>query len=193
MKRFISVSVLAASLVSGAALAQVGPYAGGSIGQANYSIDCSGNCDKTDIGFKLFGGYMFTPYIGVEADYGWYGTAKINTNRLVNGTATNIVAEAKSDGFSGWVVGQFPIDQFRLFGKLGFARMNTDVNASTATGLPYTLSNNDPSFQFAWGLGGTWMLDKNIGFRAEYEARKLKWESQNNTLGFWSIGAQYHF
>jgi len=193
MKRLLTASILAASLASGAALAQVGSYAGASLGQSNYSIDCSGNCDKTDIGFKIFGGYMFTPYIGLEADYGWFGTAKINTTRNVNGVPSNVIAEADSDGFSGWVIGQYPIDQFRLFGKLGFARLNTNVDAHTAAGAPFNLSNNDPSFQFAWAVGGTWMVDKNIGVRFEYEARKLKFEGDNNTLGFWSIGAQYHF
>jgi OOP family OmpA-OmpF porin len=193
MKRLLTASILAASLASGAAFAQVGPYVGASVGQSNYSINCSGTCDKTDIGMKLFGGYMFTPYLGLEADYGWYGTAKINTTKSVNGVPSNVIAEAKSDGFSGWLIGQYPVDNFRIFGKLGFARLNTTVDARTASGAPFNYGNNDPSFQFAWGLGGTWMLDKNIGIRAEYEARKFKFESSNQTLGFWSIGAQYSF
>lgn len=194
MKQLLSASILAALLVSGAAFAQVGPYVGASVGQSNYSIDCSGTCDKTDIGFKLFGGYMFTPYIGAELDYGWYGKAKVNTNVVgTGGGVTNVIAEAKTDGFSGFIVGQYPIDQFRVFGKLGFARLNTTVDAHTAAGVPFNLSNNDASFQFAWGVGGTWMFDKAIAIRAEYEARKFKWESSNQTLGFWSIGAQYSF
>jgi len=54
---------------SGSAL--VGPYVGGSIGQSNYSSDsCFGQCDKTDFAWKIFGGYMFTPWLGAELDYG---------------------------------------------------------------------------------------------------------------------------
>ena len=79
---------------------------------------------------------MFTPYIGAELDYGWYGTAKIAV--VEQGIPIN--AEAKSDGYS-----------------------------------------------------GTWMVDKNIGVRAEYEARKYKVESESDTLGLFSIGVQYHF
>lgn len=54
----------------------VGPYVGGSVGSSNYSSDsCVGNCDKTDIGFKVVGGYMFTPYLGAEVGYGAFGKA----------------------------------------------------------------------------------------------------------------------
>lgn len=189
MKRLFTASILAASLASGAAFAQVGPYVGASVGQSNYSIDCVGTCDKTDIGMKLFGGYMFTPMLGVEMDYGWYGTAKVNT-QIGN---TNVLAEGKSDGFSGFLIGQYPIENFRLFGKLGFARLNTSVDARSASGVPVNVDNNDASFEFAWGIGGTWMVNKQLGIRAEYEARKFQFESENNTLGFFSIGAQYHF
>ena len=192
MKRLLTASILAASLASGAAVAQVGPYVGASVGQSNYSSDaCVGQCDKTDIGMKLYGGYMFTPYIGVEADYGWFGKLKINTTAFVGTTPVNGTAEVKTDGFSGWVVGQFPIDQFRLFGKVGFARLNTSVSGSV-NGLQL-IDNNDASFEFAWGLGGTYMFNKQLGVRAEYEARKYKFEDAKDTLGFFSIGVQYNF
>ena len=187
MKRLLTASILAASLASGAAFAQVGPYVGASVGQSNYSSDsCIGQCDKTDIGFKIFGGYMFTPYIGAELDYGWYGTAKIAV--VEQGIPIN--AEAKADGYSGFLVGQYPIDNFRIFGKLGFARLNTTITAN-APGVRF--DNNDASFEFAWGIGGTYMFDKNLGVRAEYEARKYKVESESDTLGLFSIGVQYHF
>jgi opacity protein-like surface antigen len=191
MKRLLSASILAASLASGAAFAQVGPYAGASVGQSNYSIDCTGNCSKTDFGFKAFGGYMFTPYIGAEVDYGWYGKADVNT---YVGT-TNVVGQLKSDGFSGFLVGQYPIDNFRIFGKLGFARMTNQVDVHTPSGaaVPTTITNNDASFEFAYGLGGIWMFDKNFGLRGEYEGREIKWEGDKKTLGFWSLGLEYHF
>jgi OOP family OmpA-OmpF porin len=188
MKRLLTASVLAASLASGAAFAQVGPYVGASVGQSNYSINCSGTCDKTDIGFKIFGGYMFTPYLGAELDYGWYGTAKINTTYQ----GKNPVLEANSDGYSGFFIAQYPIDNFRVFGKLGFARLNTTLDGCI-TGQPQCVNNNDASFNFAWGVGGTWMFNKQVGLRAEYEARKFNYENSDQTLGFWSLGVQYHF
>lgn len=170
----------------------VGPYVGASLGQSNYSSDsCSGQCDKNRFAGKVFGGYMFTPWIGVEADYGWFGTAKINTVQFLGGTPFNTTADVKTDGFSGFVVGQYPVDNFRVFGKLGFSRLNTSVNASV-NGLQ-VVDNNDASFEFAWGVGASYMFDRNLGVRAEYEARKYKFEGDKNTLGLWSVGVQYHF
>src|SRR5512145_1131960 len=101
MKRLVSASILAASLVGGAAFAQspgVGPYVGASIGMSDYdwSAGCVGECDKTDIGFKLYGGYMFTPYIGAEVGYGAFGKAKVGVTGVGN-------AELKSSGFSGFL------------------------------------------------------------------------------------------
>ena len=82
MKRLLTASLIAAAFASGAAFAQspgVGPYVGASIGLSDYdwSGGCAGECDKTDIGFKVYGGYMFTPYIGAEVGYGAFGKAKI--------------------------------------------------------------------------------------------------------------------
>jgi opacity protein-like surface antigen len=183
MKRLFTASILAAAFASGAAFAQVGPYVGASIGQSNYSSDsCVGNCDKTDIAMKLFGGYMFTPYLGAELDYGWYGKAKIGVG--------SVNAEAEADGFSGFLVAQYPVDNFRVFGKLGFARLNTTITAN-APGVRF--DNNDASFEFAWGVGGSYMFNKQLGVRAEYEARKYKVEGTSDTLGLFSIGVQYNF
>jgi hypothetical protein len=67
-----------------------------------------------------------------------------------------------------------------------------DINAASGP-VPASVTNNDASFEFAWGLGGTWMANKNVGIRAEYENRQIKWEGTGKNLGFWSIGAQYHF
>jgi OOP family OmpA-OmpF porin len=170
----------------------VGPYVGGSLGMSNYSSDqCVGQCDKTDWGGKVFAGYMFTPWIGAEIDYGWFGKTTINTTTFLGATPVNSTAEIKTDGFSGFLVGQYPIDNFRPFAKVGFARLNTSVSGSV-NGIQL-VDNNDPSFEFAWGLGVAYQFDRNLALRAEYEARPYKWEGDKNTLGLWSVGLQYHF
>jgi putative membrane protein len=170
----------------------VGPYVGGSVGLSNYSDEsCFGNCDKTDWGGKIFGGYMFTPWIGAEIDYGWFGKTKINTTSVIGGSTVNSSGEIKTDGFSGFLVGQYPIDNFRPFAKIGFARLNTSVSGSVNG--RQLIDNNDPSFEFAWGVGVGWMLDRNFGLRAEYESRRYQFEGNNDNLGFWSVGVQYHF
>jgi OmpA-OmpF porin, OOP family len=192
MKLLLTASFVAVSLASGAALAQatgVGPYVGASVGMANYSTDqCPGDCDKTDVGGKIFGGYMFTPYIGGEVAYASYGKAKLNADVA---PGVNVLGELKSSGWSAFLVGQYPIDNFRLFGKLGFARLDNEVSVTVPNFG--SASDSDSSTEFAWGLGVTYMFNKNLGIRGEYESLRYKWEGEKDTLGFWSVGLQYNF
>jgi OOP family OmpA-OmpF porin len=195
MKRLFTASIIAASLASGAAFAQVGPYVGASIGMSNYSTEeCFGDCDKTDIGGKIFGGYMFTPYIGGEVMYGSFGKAKVGFTDIVNGVPVTANGEFKSSGWAAFLVGQYPIDNFRLFGKLGFARLDNELSI-TATSGPFgaAADDSDSSTEFAWGLGATYMFNKNLGVRAEYENFKWSWEDSSDNISFWSIGIQYSF
>ena len=192
MKRLLTASLIAASLASGAAFAQspgVGPYVGGSIGMANYSTDesCVGDCDKTDIGFKVFGGYMFTPNLGAEVGYGAFGKAKINTDVL--GTLVN--AELKSSGFHGFLTAQYPVDNWAVFGKIGFAYLDNEITV-TAPGVG-AASESDSSTEFAWGLGFTYMFNKNLGVRGEYENYKYSFDDASDNISLWSIGIQYKF
>ncbi len=191
MKRLLTASILAASLASGAAFAQspgVGPYVGGSIGSSNFGIEnCIGNCDKTDIGFKVFGGYMFTPYIGTELSYQDFGKAKVNV--AIPGGSVN--AEGKSSGFGAFLTAQYPVENWALFGKIGFGWLD---NKLTVTANPYgAASESDSSTEFAWGLGFTYMINKNVGIRGEYENFKYGFQNESDNITLWSLGVQYKF
>lgn len=187
MKRLLTATVLAASLASGAAFAQVGPYVGGSVGGTNYSIPsvegldvCAlVSCDKSDVGFKVFGGYMFTPYLGAEIQYANYGKAKASEG--------GESLEIKTAGFGAFLVGQYPIDNFRLFGKIGMAYLDTEVSV---TGFD---TDSDKAANFAWGVGASYMFNKNLGVRAEYEQTKWEYYDGKDKVGFWSVGVQYRF
>jgi OOP family OmpA-OmpF porin len=186
MKRLLAASLLAASLASSAALAQspgVGPYVGGSIGMSDYDwgAGCFGNCDKTDIGFKVFGGYMFTPYIGAEVSYGAFGKAKVNVQ---SGNA-----EFKSSGFGAFLTAQYPVDNWAVFGKIGFGWLDNEVSAATVA----SQNNSDSSTEFAWGLGVTYMFNKNLGIRGEYESYGYEWQGRSDNIALWSVGVQYKF
>lgn len=206
MKRILASAVLLSSLaVAGTASAQfTGPgaygYVGGSIGQNNYSTDlqCIGTCDKTDTMFKVFGGYMFSPYWGLEAAWGAFGTVKINTTEPTPFGDVNILAEGKTSGFSGFLVGQYPIDNFRIFGKIGFAYVDAEL---TLTVPPQALlpsggsvEDSESSTEFAWGIGATYMFNKNLGMRLEYEQMKYDFgDDVSDKMRMWSIGIQYNF
>ena len=195
MKRVLTAALLAASLVSGTALAQpagmtpyTGPYVGASLLFNNYETDsCPGDCDKTDLGGKVFGGFMFTPYIGAELAYGSYGKAKLNANVA----GVNVLGELKTSGVSGFLVAQYPVENFRVFGKLGFAWLDNEVNLT----VPGVISgdNSDTSTEIAYGLGAAFMFTRNLGIRGEWERLRYKWEGRKESLNVFSVGLQYNF
>jgi OOP family OmpA-OmpF porin len=196
MKYVLTAALLGASLASGAALAQqsqvapyaAGPYVGASLLYNNYETDdCPGDCDKTDIGGKVFGGFMFTPYIGAELAYASYGKAKLNAN--VSGI--NVLGELKSSGVTGFLVAQYPIENFRVFGKLGFAWLDNEVNIRVPNVI--SIDESDTSTEIAYGLGATFMFNRNLGIRGEWERLRYKWEGRKESLNVFSVGVQYSF
>jgi OOP family OmpA-OmpF porin len=200
MKRLFTAALLASALGFAApAMAQdinlQGAYVGGSIGSSNYSTDeCVGDCDKTDIGGKIFGGYMFTPNIGAEVMYVSLGKAKVNFPDSLNGVPVVVSGEFKSSGFGAFLVGQYPVDNFRLFGKIGFAYLDNELSVTGSSGATVvTGDQSESSTEFAWGLGATYMFTKNFGVRAEYENFKWSFEDASDNIRFWSIGIQYNF
>jgi OOP family OmpA-OmpF porin len=130
---------------------------------------------------------MFTPYIGAEVSYNSFGKAKVN----VPFGATSLNAEAKSSGFGAFLVGQYPVENFRLFGKLGFGWLDNELNVTVPTAG--AASQSDSSTEFAWGLGATYMFTKNFGLRGEYENFKYSFEDVSDNITMWSIGVQYNF
>jgi opacity protein-like surface antigen len=90
-----------------------------------------------------------------------------------------------------FLVGQYPIEQFRLFGKIGFARLDNELTVT----LPQfgAADDSESSTEFAWGLGVTYMFNKNLGIRGEYENFKWSFEDESDNIRFWSIGVQYNF
>lgn len=109
MKRtLIAVALLAAS--AGFSVAQAQGYAAASIRQSDFKVDCDPGltCDLKDTGYKVFGGFMFTPNFGVEGAYLDLGKATASGSvTVVNGTTTAITEtdSLKASGFGLWGVG----------------------------------------------------------------------------------------
>lgn len=102
---------LASTSAAAAPLSEQGKaYAGFNLGKSEHTFSY-GAPDKSDLAWKLYGGYQFTDTFGVEAGYvahgevstGWEGRSKAST-LYVAGTATVPLSA-----------------QFALIGKLGVA------------------------------------------------------------------------
>jgi OOP family OmpA-OmpF porin len=160
-KWFVAVSGAAALALSTGALAQMAPtvpnfYVGLEVGQTDVE-------SEDDTGFKILGGYQFHRNIAAEVGYGLLFDKG-------DGEITSLEVTA---------VGLFPLaNQFSLYGKLGFAR----VEAEDSSG-----SVDDTSLTF--GFGAQYDVNRNLGLRLGWQ----RYEIENVDVDFISLGLVWRF
>jgi OOP family OmpA-OmpF porin len=161
-------------------------YAGASVGRSEQKLNTTGmSISDNDTGFKVFGGYQFTPVIGVEAGYAQFGEASVS-----GGGAT---ATAKPKSFYGAVTGTVPLtNEISLFGKLGAARSRTTVTASYL-GTTESAKQNETSLLV--GLGASYALNEKVSLVAEYEnfGKVAKGDGDSLKVDQFSVGARFKF
>jgi len=160
--RAVAALVLALSApLAHAGQGYVGASAGGS--RIEGEIDLI-PLDGTEPGFKLFGGYRFTPHFGVEAGYADLGSAEAGQG-VVN-------VQAEVTGWNAEAVGVAPVgERFEVFGKAGlfFAATALDSTGDLVPGVgqvPYSTTERDVDFTL--GIGGAFKF-KHLAIRAELE------------------------
>jgi OOP family OmpA-OmpF porin len=156
MRRNKRLAVLAAAValgLAGTASAQntAGSYIGASIGQTDPS---DGDLDS-DTGFKLFGGYMYTPALGVEVGYLDGGE--------FDGKGGFSGGSAEMDGAYVAGVGSFAAsDRIVIFGKVGFLHWGLDTNS------PGGGRGEDDGTELMLGLGVEYLINPGLSVGAEY-------------------------
>jgi OOP family OmpA-OmpF porin len=179
---------LASLLVCGAAVAQ--GYVGVSAGQAKVDIDCRGTltCDDTGNAYKIFGGWMLTPNLGIEGAY--YNQGKVRQT-LNDPTLGDVRAEFKGDGLGLYGVGVLPFDRLSVFAKLGV--VSSKVKVSATSSVFGSSSDSDRSTKAAWGLGAGYEFTKNIGARLEFERMRVEFEGEKADVDLTTVGVLYRF
>lgn len=167
-----------------------GFYIGGSVGRsaaddgnAVPDLITSGSVDGTDTGFKIFGGYQFNPYFGLELAWVDLGTAKYSGS-FAGFPVTG--GSVKTDGFNFSAVGTYPFGSgFAVFGKVGAFAWESRQNDVTA-GTPF--SNKESGGDVFFGVGVSYDFTRNIGVRAEWERFKAVGD-----IDLLSVGLAYKF
>jgi len=162
-RSLLAVFLASGLLMSGSALADSGPYFGGSIGnstlEANISDPDIGDFtfDENDFSWKLFGGYTFELGLidlGVEAGYVDLG-----------GPSVTILTEEFGLDVTAWdafAVAGFDLGPIGVFAKLGMISWDADVSFAGVD-----LGSEDGS-DTAYGIGAAFSLG-SFQIRAEYE------------------------
>jgi hypothetical protein len=135
---------------------EFGLYIGAGIGTGTVEAQEAGfNFDESDFAWKVFGGYTFGSFLGIEGSYVDFGSS----SGSVSDTDT-----AKSDvtGFDAFGILGLPIGPVRAFAKLG------GINWDSEFTLDDGQTSKDDGTDLAAGLGLEFSLF-SIAVRAEVE------------------------
>ena len=158
--------------------------------------------DKTAFGYKFFGGYRFSPYIGAEGGWAYIGKFSLNGSFDYAGVP---VASASGDyEGSSWylaAVGRYPFGSgFSVQGKLGAAFTRAKLSGSLSSpNLPLvdaSFSEKETKTNFYWGLGFGYDFNPHLGLILEYENFGRLGSNDTTghaTMGLWSANVFYKF
>ena len=172
MKRWLLGVALGIFLFVPAALAGEA-YVGASVGQTEIKFSTEGdapgteiNFDEGDNGFKVFGGFRFVKFFGVEGSYVDLGSPDEDLDVPVG---TNLKVDLTA--WDAYAVGILPIGEvFEVFGKAGFIWWDADLDISGTLSASDSDSGSDP----AYGVGVAFRLGKLIAIRGEYERFEIE-------------------
>lgn len=171
--KHLAIAALVASLTAGAAstaVAQDVPnWIGVSVGNTKFSNDnnLSGisptSTENSDNAWKIYLGIPFNKNLGLELGYAKLGDQYING--LFN--STTATSRATNTAYLIDLIGNYDFNEsFSLLGKLGMHRwgVNDDTykNGASAT-------NGADGFDFTYGLGMQYNVNKDVGLRMEWE------------------------
>ncbi|HEX9138203.1 MAG TPA: porin family protein [Steroidobacteraceae bacterium] len=179
--RLVVVAALATGLMLAAQTARaddpLGFYLGGAIGQSNVRLDQSVSATATSFdehhsGWKAIVGVRPISVVGAEMEYIDFG--KPTTTSTSAGGTTQTEAQSKAAALFGMVYLPLPVPFLDIFGKAGYARLQTTadvVGVQCVAGTPgcgtlFALNRTDT--RLAYGAGAQIKV-ATIAIRAEYE------------------------
>lgn len=154
---------------------------------ATFAVDptliTSVDIDENDHGWKVYTGYNFNQYIGVEA--GYYDLGELSADFDVVDPASPIflrsTATGEADAFALFGTARYSRNGFTVFVKGGLARVEYDIS---------DIDVDDDDIVAAVGAGFTWSGKYPLGIRVEFEYFD-EVEEVDATLV--SLGLQYNF
>ena len=142
-----------------------GWYGGFGFGQSRYSDVVATTANTRTEGWKIYSGYQFNKYLGVEGGYA-------NLNDFTAQTAT-IRTNTESDGWMLAAVGAYPLTgKLSVTAKLGAAYVLTKSNTKDLAleGVDaFTQRSGEDSYVPNYGVGVKYALFNNMDLRAEWE------------------------
>jgi OOP family OmpA-OmpF porin len=151
-------------------------------GKASLEFDDIGfglNFDTSDTAVKIFGGYMFNEYFGLDAAFVDGGDQTENFGPF------SMTADLSALSIS--LLGNLPIgNHFAVFGKVGATSTQGDVEAR-GSGFFFSEETNEDNVSYGFGAALRFGIPFEI--RAEYEAVDI----DGGDFNYWTVGGLYRF
>lgn len=163
-------------------------YGGAGVGQSQSKIDderinaaligagatsTSITHDQQDASYKVFGGYQFNPYFGMEA--GYFNLGEFGFKSTTTSPTGTLDGRIKLTGMNIDMVGTLPInDQLSLLGRVGVHNARAR-DTFTTTGL-LSVSNPNPETKetnYKAGFGFAYKFSQSMSLRGELERYRV--------------------
>lgn len=213
-RKTLLVALVSGAMVSGvqAAGVQANGYLFGSVGQsdaekpglvkdldAGLQVDIangwqgSSSFDDTDTAFKVGAGVQLNSYVGVELQYIDLGEIAYKLSETNGANALDYKMSAGTKGYGGNVVGTLPLDQFKLFGKVGYHKLKTKVKQDISVTGVGQVKGSDSANEWvtSYGIGASFAFTPQVELVAEYE--RYRDVADEYDVDFASIGLRYNF
>lgn len=119
--------------------------------------------DDNDTTYTVRAGWRFSPYAAIEL--GYYDFGRYDFHGTLFGSVGNVDGSARAQSVGLSLVGIWPINNFDLYGRIGYAHSELKFNAN---GPLNTANQNDRQDEATYGLGARWNFSRNWGLFAEW-------------------------
>ncbi len=164
---------------------------------AALGLTARSSVDDTDTGWKLFGGYNFSPNFAVEGSYADLGELSIKS-RVTSPVAATVNTSWEAKTWTLSVVGILPLGyNFDVFGKVGMHYWDADLSATATSGASAaSASDDDNGTDLMYGIGADYNFTNNFALRVEWELYQNIGDDNStgeSDVDLWSAGVQYSF
>jgi opacity protein-like surface antigen len=155
--------------------AQGQSFVGLSAGTSRSDIDCTSalTCDRSGTAWKLYGGQMFHPNFGAQAEIVRLGRARFSGS-LADSTVASGELKGEGIGLYGLAVAREGI--WSVFGKAGLL---TSRMSGTVRVADLGTTQRETHTHFGWGAGVGVDWTKNFGARLEYERLRSRLQGES--------------
>jgi hypothetical protein len=164
--KLVCLAALALLAFPAGAVDATGVYVGAGVGSSDLAVDgFSGN----DFAYKVFAGFDFNPYIGVEGGY------------LNGGSPSDRGFDIEVDGWDLAVLGKWPVsDQFEIFARLGYVWWDAEADGF----------GSDSGEDLMYGLGVGFDFNDQFGVRGEWERMDIE---DTDRADLWTVSLLFRF